>query len=109
MSIYPDDALLPCPFCGGKARAKLPASMELKPWSWIGVACDDCRAVMLRRPTEGFVGRSKYAMEAWNQRAERTCHIIEKDQEPGLYCSECGALIEDRYCSHCGAKVVEHD
>jgi hypothetical protein len=57
--------------------------------------------------------------EAWNTRAERTCHPVEKFTEdspwPVMVCSECGRQLhydEHReisyqpYCG-CGAKVVE--
>ena len=96
--------LLPCPFCGGEAKLReYPFSDH--------VSCENESCLV--RPSVGVehdnAVHSGAAIEAWNTRHERTCHIIEKDQEPGMYCSECGALIEDRYCSHCGLKVVEHD
>lgn len=64
-----------------------------------------------------FYNTEKEAIEAWNQRAERACRIVQHghlftlSDGTELYesaCSECGAYLgdEDNYCSICGAKVV---
>lgn len=51
------------------------------------------------------------AVEAWNRRAERTCHYVYDEMLCGWVCSECGGLepVCDnvRYCPDCGARVVE--
>lgn len=52
----------------------------------------------------------KMAEEAWNRRAERTCHAVFDDSNWYKWiCSECGQPIDraDNYCFSCGAKVVE--
>ena len=63
-------------------------------------------------------------LEAWNTRAERTCHDVEADDEQFFRCSQCGCEVmlhvevhtstwnalwagELNYCPNCGAKVVE--
>ena len=53
------------------------------------------------------------AAEAWNTRAERTCHNVWDVELTGrlrFKCSDCGAVsleITPVYCPACGAKVVE--
>lgn len=53
------------------------------------------------------------AAEAWNTRAERTCHNVWDVELTGrlrFQCSECKAVsleITPRYCPVCGAKVVD--
>lgn len=54
------------------------------------------------------------AVEAWNRRAERTCHVV-RSGEPAptgvpreRRCSECGGMLSrfGAYCHNCGARVV---
>lgn len=86
-------------------------------WSAI-VRCADC-GIELRRGAQSEKEALEKAIEAWNTRAERTCHPVEKFTEdspwPVMVCSECGRQLhydEHReisyqpYCG-CGAKVVE--
>lgn len=98
--------LRPCPFCGATEPTVhiLDAPESL-------VACD------YRKGGCGASGRpfntDKQAIEAWNTRAERTCHTtwdIELTGRLRFKCSECGAVSLDvapRYCPACGARVVE--
>ena len=66
-------------------------------------------------PTFSGVDSERKAIEAWNTRAERTCHLERIPYEPGEYegmrCSVCKTVDlemgEGPYCSGCGAKVVE--
>lgn len=48
--------------------------------------------------------------EPWNERAERTCRIVEYDEAPYPVCSECGAVQPDDftvyYCWNCGSRVI---
>ena len=106
--------LLPCPFCGGEAQVQHQSrKLYGDVVDWYGVYC--------KKQFCGFVsGQSTEAeaIEAWNTRAERTCHLFKRASfgfrdgiEFGIYeCSECGENIEPRYgwnyCPNCGAKVV---
>ena len=101
--------LLPCPFCGGEAHMESKHYGDTHYWR---VWCQTpfC-AFMSVAPTE------QQAIEAWNTRAERTCHI--KMVEVGWWeCDKCGGGIdwdsydEDDppncvYCPNCGAKVMK--
>ena len=97
--------LLPCPFCGGEAN------------TWDGVymwyvVCKECGAAGSPCLTEAE------AIEAWNSRAERTCHVVKNSRKYVLSdgcelfddgCSICNGYVgdDDNYCSNCGAKVVD--
>lgn len=55
------------------------------------------------------VGDTEDEIAAWNQRAERTCKIIEDPYRPIFRCcSECYSHVEgsQNYFPSCGAKVV---
>lgn len=99
------EELKPCPFCGSKKVGCYES------WSLWACQCNECGATMLKR------GDKEDAIEAWNQRTERTCrivphgHLFTLSDGTELYesaCSECGAYLgdEDNYCGACGAKVV---
>lgn len=51
------------------------------------------------------------AVEAWNRRAERTCHYVYDREICAWRCSECGGLepVGDhvRYCPDCGARIED--
>lgn len=78
----------------------------------------DCKEVEHAPAWDGHTPQEAIArIEHWNQRAERTCRIVQHghlftlSDGTELYesaCSECGAYLgdEDNYCSICGAKVV---
>lgn len=107
--------LLPCPFCGGKAKVR---NASLGAY----VLCTKCLC-----STAGETNPAK-AITAWNKRAElfgnldcyecmngypmvrlRTCTNV-SDAGFGFKCSECGDwedIEHNPYCPHCGAKVVE--
>lgn len=101
------DELKPCPFCGGEAEMLTAESMN--GGYLFGIMCNDCRSRGDVYDTEAE------AIEAWNTRAERTCHFIEnygegcwsKEHRDGK-CSICGEEMKGRYnyCPNCGAKVV---
>lgn len=93
--------LLPCPFCGGEANTVLRNADD---WH---VECHDCAA------KSGTYGFKKYAIEAWNTRAERTCRMYRRGTSTdNRECSECGAsyrgdvLYPLNFCPSCGAKVI---
>lgn len=89
--------LLPCPFCGEKARID-------RYEHFYRVLCTDCPA-----STEWLYSEQE-AIDAWNTRVERTCHAVFDDSNWYKWiCSECGQPIDraDNYCFSCGAKVVE--
>lgn len=103
--------LKPCPFCGGEAQV-----------GWtdfdsgvIFVGCETCG--MYCEPKDCYANEQK-AIEAWNTRAKRTCHMTYNEEWSGdeyyptqaYTCSRCGWITEmgvPRYCPSCGAKVVD--
>lgn len=98
--------LLPCPFCGGKAKT-IGSVLD-----GFFVYCPSCGAGSVRKQEKG------YAIEAWNTRAERTCRNVPQEDGSWFKCSECGFWIdwycgdtnEDEnmnYCPNCGAKVMD--
>lgn len=97
------DELKPCPFCGGKAIPPNERDHH--------VSCSKCRA------TSGNWAEYCSAIEAWNTRYERTCHLEQIPYSPGEYegmrCSLCKTPDPDMgygsYCAGCGAKVVDDD
>lgn len=104
------EELKPCPFCGGEPFM---VGAEIDGREHYIVKCTACHS------TSGVMqmNRSK-AAEAWNRRAERTCHLGNHGGLPGradlLACDECGGVTYDmyphpRYCPNCGAKVVSGD
>lgn len=84
------EELKPCPFCKKTPNVGLCGDRVLH-------YCD------VLRETLGCT------VEAWNTRAERTCHIVETD-DGRFACSECGAsylgMFDMCWCPDCGAKVV---
>lgn len=101
-----------CPFCGGEATIAPEMSGPLSPGRVLGcdIGCDGDGC-------PGNIGRSylypseKVATEAWNRRAESTCHYVYDKEISAWRCSECGGLepVGDhvRYCPDCGARVVD--
>lgn len=93
--------LKPCPFCGGGTHYYAPAPIDHH------IQCEKCFA-----ETGGFSSKEE-AIQAWNTRTERTCHI-KWDKE--LFCFVCDSCdyismmapdSRPTYCPNCGAKVVE--
>ena len=87
--------LLPCPFCGGEANYHMSISRHPEHDYWHGVFCLTCPACIDNFDTE------VEAIEAWNTRAERTCH-----KGSGWYCEECEQTcrrLRMNYCPNCGA------
>lgn len=118
--------LLPCPFCGGKAK-----HVYFRFTETYSVCCRNCGAESNEFDTE------EEAIEAWNTRSltfpdevqeaqhhlceleritgeawrpERTCKYIWDANRHVWFCSECGGLepCSDsvNYCCDCGAKVI---
>lgn len=106
--------LLPCPFCGGEAETRT-STWNDKNYKWT-VQCKTnlCMGEM----GCAFYRTEAEAIEAWNTRAERTCMIVEKQEEWQYnfgvkdYEFSCGHVIswahtyDPKYCPVCGAKVV---
>ena len=124
--------LKPCPFCGGKALYYEGYQRDDGTFVKGKVVCKKCGCFKTSKGLAehlgtiyyGFVGSeiekqvSETAIEAWNNRAERTCKMIpngETDFAATLACSACGnvesvyAISSDEfnYCPNCGAKVVD--
>ena len=122
-----ETTLLPCPFCGGEAfvnddptgnggQPHMSGNVGLgRLWS---VECDECGA------DGGFWQEREVAIEAWNTRTERTCHIVKETKTLRSFahgevevtderCSECNGFMDvccgviRNYCPKCGAKVVD--
>lgn len=98
--------LKPCPFCGGEAELTGFEAPEF--WVW----CPNCKASTDAHTCKGG------AIEAWNTRAERTCHRVDVNGYGFRFeCSACGyvAIVHNceirldelpNYCPNCGRKVV---
>ena len=122
--------LKPCPFCGSRAVDLHATRYEggerrNKPRVAFYVRCRACgaRGPMFKARSEWFDPISEYdhdrqrarALDAWNQRAERTCRAVLPPYELGAeeipVCSGCGRQLlledDDEYCPRCGARVVD--
>lgn len=110
--------LLPCPFCGGKAKV-VDLNANVGGFSLnstrMAVACESCGVVMEQR------GGIQSVM-TWNRRAERTCSNLDGayNHKRAFHCSVCGYDTDTygdsdcdpsafRWCPSCGAKVVVGD
>lgn len=93
-----------CPFCGSDI---VYAQAYLHPCGHIRyrIVCAECMGNM----DTGTFQEKWPAIEAWNNRDERTC-TYDSAEDYSLVCSACGwnrrgALIIPNYCPHCGARV----
>lgn len=103
--------LKPCPFCSGETVRM--SNLDTNRAYYFG--CSKCCCLT------SFAAKSeKDAIEAWNTRAQRTCHMPEiaydrgfiksYDTAPVRYCDKCGEQILAKpanYCPNCGAKVID--
>ena len=104
------EKLKPCPFCGGEARL-----FEEIPGGYI-IQCQSCCGQIGIMP-------KKDAIEAWNARYERTCHVKgsydtsdvdnRNSNAEWYFAFSCGCELywdepqPPNYCPNCGAKVVD--
>lgn len=115
-------ALLNCPFCGSEGKLKV-ADGILDDFTMFYCYCPNGKCIA--GGTDWFRSREE-AIEAWNRRAERTCHPFsgivlggpECREEKVWRCSECEEVISwdyegydpetdgPAYCEHCGSKVT---
>lgn len=102
--------LKPCPFCGSKADLEITSLFE-GDTSFV-VSCTGCGCELLARHN----ATEQEAIDAWNQRAERTCtahqELLSDHMENCIVRFSCGHKIfgladEYHYCPNCGAKVVD--
>ena len=112
------DGLKPCPFCGGEV------TVNQTPMTGMWGAVCDCASHIFY----GAEHSKEKTIEAWNTRAERTCHDtggIDENEQDVFNCDKCGCVLRlydrdgmntlctssiydyPRYCPACGAKVVE--
>lgn len=100
--------LKPCPFAK-PGEVHHTRTITAVGESWVLCSCG------ASGPTFSGVDSERKAIEAWNTRAERTCHLERIPYEPGEYegmrCSVCKTVDLEMgvgpYCPGCGAKVVE--
>ena len=108
--------LLPCPFCGGKARWRYQ-----KPIGW--VMCKECgasSAALSDKYEEADCQQE--AITAWNRRTEPVKHgewktweeqfpdrTTRKKNNLGVFCSACQLHADNMtsYCPNCGAKMED--
>jgi hypothetical protein len=102
------DELLPCPFCGGKAR-----------WTGRYVQCCDCDIRTDEYRIDYNNTAYAKATSAWNRRTEPVKHgkwiILDECSNEGVYCSVCSKKVyrteyanqklKSKYCPNCGAKM----
>ena len=103
-----ETTLLPCPLCGGEAEVcEGGINGKMQVYGLIEHK-DGCFFLADGLPTK-YQHIMESEFDAWNERAERTCRIVEYDDAPIPVCSECGAVQPDDYavyfCWSCGAKV----
>lgn len=104
------DSLLPCPFCGGEAKAYVRDYGDTHYWR-VSCLSDRCGV----NPVTNVYHTEAGAIAAWNTRAERTCEVEVRESGWGGYtrhCANCGADLDcdtrnkQNYCPNCGAKVI---
>lgn len=104
--------LKPCPFCGGEANT-IQTRWSNNRWYTCCPSCDTINGLLEGYDIAGRYETEAEAAEAWNTRAERTCHDESGGDPCAFVCSQCGSVRnhpEDEpvaYCPNCGAKVVE--
>ncbi len=95
-----EEKLLPCPFCGGEAE------FEVYGGTACAVVCQSCQC----GASTVCLDDGMQAVEAWNRRADRTCHAV--DEECTWECDRCGYVGDSTthgysFCPGCGARVVD--
>lgn len=104
------EELKPCPFCGCKY-----GQHESNCYIYMLATHERFDAV-----NHGTLFNDNELEQAWNQRTERTCQIIECDWDNGqctwgCRCTKCGKRFEHErgttwnYCPNCGARVERDD
>lgn len=81
MKIKLNEALLPCPFCGGKARVYYAPTNDEAGIPCYGVNCEECN-VMIGTTKDGVTDFYRTAIEAvnaWNRRKELPYTMIAKE------------------------------
>nr|DAE63979.1 MAG TPA: restriction alleviation protein [Caudoviricetes sp.] len=110
------DELKPCPHCKNARNIKL---VEYRPNCSGAVVCGQCGARGPKAKNDHKRSWKEKAIEGWNTRAERTCHMTMCDDDgdlPAYYrayrCDACGEVHNRNkydyfnFCPNCGAKVV---
>ena len=101
----------PCPFCGGVSIETDYEGTDCCGNHFAHAYCIDCGTEVKGDPEKSKDKAVDSALDAWNRRAERTCHYVYDKENCAWRCSECGGLepVGDhvRYCPDCGARVVD--
>jgi Lar family restriction alleviation protein len=107
-----DDALKPCPFCGGEAEHSVGKTGDGKPWHY--VECVECGASGPNSPyADHNIAVVQFRAEAWNTRVDlatppdpladpRVSELLEAWLELSGHCS-----IEEGVCC-CGEDMENH-
>lgn len=78
-----NDALLPCPFCGGKATLYFAPTNKAEGIPCFGVSCESCK-IMIGTAKEGrtdFFRTPVEAVNAWNERFDMPIKLVAKERE----------------------------
>ena len=78
-----NDALLPCPFCGGKARVYYAPENDDAGIPCYGVSCEACK-IMIGTTRDGVTDFFRTAVEAanaWNNRRDVPVKITIKEKQ----------------------------
>lgn len=83
MRVKLNEALLPCPFCGGKARIYYAPHNDEAGIPCYGVSCESCKTMIgtVKNGVTDFFRTAIEAVNAWNNRADIPVKIIAKEIE----------------------------
>lgn len=120
--------LKPCPFCGREAWTRTDLTLPKTFDARVRVGCDTIGCRGFYHASSGYYASEAAAADAWNTRAEFTCHNDNHETwNEDFICSECGVIfcqddgeyygphlympfssegVAPSYCPNCGARVV---
>ena len=85
MRVKLSEALLPCPFCGGKAQVYYAPTNDEAGIPCYGVSCSACKIMIgtVKEDTTDFFRTAVEAVNAWNARPDMPVKIVAKEIENG--------------------------